>query len=131
MKPGGPAAVSFQNGKPIFSLPGYPVATMMTFTVFVAPTIRKMLGAEKLDPRVFIDAKMSRKVASTLGRRDFIRVKIEETEEGVLAVPIRAGGTGIVSSMVNADGIVEIPENVEGINEGERVRVALFPHIVV
>ncbi|MFB0560256.1 MAG: gephyrin-like molybdotransferase Glp [Candidatus Lokiarchaeia archaeon] len=130
MKPGSPTAVSFQNGKPFFSLPGYPVATMIAFSVFVAPTIRKMLGAEKLDPRVFVEAKMSRKVASTLGRRDFVRVKIEETDEGVLAVPLRAGGSGVVSSMVNADGIVEIPENVEGINEGERVRVALFPHIV-
>ncbi|MEM2985087.1 MAG: hypothetical protein QXL24_07685, partial [Candidatus Jordarchaeaceae archaeon] len=97
----------------------------------VAPTIRKMLGAEKLDPRIFVEAKMSRKVASTLGRRDFVRVKIEETREGVLAVPIRVGGSGVISSMVNADGIVEIPENVEGINEGEIVRVALFPHIVV
>jgi molybdopterin molybdotransferase len=115
----------------MFSLPGYPVATMIAFTVFVAPTIRKMLGAEKLDPRIFVEAKMSRKVTSTLGRRDFVRVKIEETEEGILAVPLRAGGSGIISSMVNADGIVEIPENVEGINEGERVKVALFPHIVV
>ncbi|MGQ9720696.1 MAG: molybdopterin molybdotransferase MoeA [Candidatus Jordarchaeum sp.] len=131
MKPGSPTAVSFLKGKPIFSLPGYPVATMMAFIVFVAPSIRKMLGAEKLDPRIFIEAKMSRKVASTLGRRDFVRVKIEETDEGILAVPLRAGGSGVVSSMVNADGIVEIPENVEGINEGERVRVALFPHIVV
>jgi len=131
MKPGSPAAVSFLDGKPMFSLPGYPVATMIAFTVFVAPTIRKMLGAEKLDPRVFVEAKMSRKVASTLGRRDFVRVKIEETDEGILAVPIRAGGSGVMSSMVDADGIVEIPENVEGINEAERVKVALFPHIVV
>ena len=131
MKPGSPTAAAYINGKPIFSLPGYPVSTMIAFIVFVAPTIRKMLGAEKLDPRTFVEAKMSRKVASTLGRRDFVRVKIEETREGVLAVPIRVGGSGVISSMVNADGIVEIPENVEGINEGEIVRVALFPHIVV
>ncbi|MEM2146431.1 MAG: molybdopterin molybdotransferase MoeA [Candidatus Jordarchaeaceae archaeon] len=130
-RPGSPAAFSFIEGKPMFSLPGYPVATMIAFTVFVAPTIRKMLGAEKLDPRVFIEAKMSRKVASTLGRRDFVRVKIEETDKGILAVPLRAGGSGVISSMVNADGIVEIPENVEGINEGEIVKVALFPHIVL
>ena len=130
-KPGSPTAIFFHRDKPVFCLPGYPVATMIAFTVFVAPAIRKMLGAERLDPRVFVEAKMSRKVASKLGRRDFIRVKIEETAEGYLAVPLRAGGSGIVSSMVNADGMVEIPENVEGINEGERVRVALFPHLVV
>lgn len=131
MKPGSPTAVSFQGDKPIFSLPGYPVATMIAFTVFVAPTIRKMLGAEKLDPRIFVEAKMSKKVASKLGRRDFVRVKIEEIDNDILAIPIRAGGSGIVSSMVYADGIVEIPENVEGINEEDRVRVALFPHIVI
>lgn len=130
MKPGSPVAFSFIEDKPIFSLPGYPAATIIAFTVFVAPSIRKMLGAGKLDPRVFVEAKMSGKVASTLGRRDFVRVKIEETDEGILAVPLRASGSGVMSSMVDADGLVEIPENVEGINEGELVRVALFPHIV-
>lgn len=129
IRPGGPAAVFLVGRKPVFCLPGFPVAAMVAFESIVAPSIRKMLGARRLDPRPVVEAILARRVPSTLGRRDFLRVKLEENKEGLVAIPLRTTGSGILSSMTRADGVVEIPEDVEGLDEGERVKVKLFPHV--
>ncbi|MEM2047433.1 MAG: molybdopterin molybdotransferase MoeA [Candidatus Jordarchaeales archaeon] len=128
IRPGGPTAVFFVSQKPVFCLPGFPVAAMIAFESIVAPSIRKMLGARKLDPRPVVEAVLTRRVPSTLGRRDFLRVKLEESEKGLVAIPLMAAGSGILSSMTRADGVVEIPEDVEGFDEGEKVKVKLFQY---
>ncbi|NVM30599.1 MAG: molybdopterin molybdotransferase MoeA [Candidatus Helarchaeota archaeon] len=126
IRPGSPTAIGFVNNIPIFCLPGFPVATMISFSIFVRPTIRVMLGT-KLDPRPFIYAELTKKIPSALGRRDFVRVTIEQKNGRILATPTRLKGSGIISSMVKSDGIIEIPEDVEGLEKGTTVTVRLFP----
>lgn len=127
MRPGGPTAFGLVQGKPVFLLPGFPVASMVVFETLVGPTIRKMMGAKYLDPRGEVSAILGSRVASTIGRRDYVRVRLQQTEEAVtVAYPVRSSGSGIISSMTKADGLIEIPEDSEGIEKGSKVTVKLF-----
>ena len=127
MRPGGPMTFGLVRGKHVFLLPGFPVAAMITFETFVGPTMRKMMGAKILDPRVQAEAVLGSRVPSTLGRRDIARVRLETNKDGTLvAIPLRIAGSGIISSMTKADGLIEIPENVEGLEKGSKVIVKLF-----
>ena len=128
MRPGGPTTVGIVNGKHVFLLPGYPVATMIAFETFVGPTIRRMMGASCLDPRCEVTALLGSRVPSALGRRDYVRVSLQADNQGeTIAHPLRSSGSGIVSSMTKADGLVEIPEDAEGLEKGSKVIVKLFP----
>ncbi|MEM1537236.1 MAG: molybdopterin molybdotransferase MoeA [Candidatus Nezhaarchaeales archaeon] len=124
IKPGMPTAVAIVKGKPVFSLPGFPVACMIAFEELVAPTIRKMLGVE--EEAVKVKAVASRYIPGEVGRRVYVRVKLEERNGRFYAHPVRTSGSGIISSMVKADGYIVIPENVEGVGEGEEVDVYLY-----
>ena len=73
-----------------------------------------------------IKARMGRKVPSTIGFRTFLRVSIRRGDDAYLADPITIRGSGIISSLVKADGIVVIPEDREGLEEGEEVTVELI-----
>jgi len=128
MRPGSPTAIAFIKNTPIFCLPGFPVATMISFETFVGFTIRKMLGANELDPRPVVKAVLNRQIPSKLGRRDFVRVKLSFDSEKMIyiAEPIRSSGSGIISSMVKADGILEIPENLEGYEVNSEILIKLF-----
>ncbi len=122
MRPGEPTGCALINGKLLFMLPGYPVASIVAFENFVKPAIQKMQGYYCDDyPRVKL--RLKRKIASSLGRRDFVRVKITQNCE---IEPIRVSGSGIITSLVRADGIVVVPENREGFEEGDFVEVMLF-----
>ncbi|NVM53128.1 MAG: molybdopterin molybdotransferase MoeA [Candidatus Helarchaeota archaeon] len=127
IRPGSPACIGFIANTPIFCLPGFPVATMISFEIFVRPTIRKMLGAKELDPRPLIQAELTKKIPSALGRRDFVRVTIQKKDSRILTTPTRLKGSGIISSMVKSDGIIEIPEDIEGLEKGTIVAVRQFP----
>jgi molybdenum cofactor synthesis domain-containing protein len=128
MRPGGPTTVGLVNGKHVFMLPGYPVANMIAFETFVGPTIRKMMGANCLDPRCQVNAVLGSRVPSALGRRDYVRVSLQVNSQGeTIAHPLRSSGSGIISSMTKADGLVEIPEDAEGLEKGSNVIVKLFP----
>jgi molybdenum cofactor synthesis domain-containing protein len=127
MRPGGPTTVGLVNGKHVFLLPGYPVATMIAFETFVGPTIRRMMGANCLDPRCQVTAVLGSRVPSALGRRDYVRVSLEVDSKGeIIAHPLRSSGSGVISSMTKADGLVEISEDEEGLEKGSRVVVKLF-----
>ncbi len=126
MRPGSPTAIAIVKNKPVFCLPGFPVATIIGFEDFVGPTIRKMQGASILDPRPIIKATLTRGIPSKLGRRDSARVKIERINGDYFATPIRISGSGIISSLVKADGVVKIPENIEGYEKNSVVNVYLY-----
>jgi len=128
MRPGSPTAIGFIKNKPVFCLPGFPVATMISFETFVGYTIRKMMNAKNLDPRPVIIARLTRQIPSQLGRRDFVRVRLrfDHNNNEYIAEPIRSSGSGIISSMVRASGILEIPEDLEGLEKDNKVIVKLF-----
>lgn len=128
MRPGKATGFGFADGKPIFMLSGYPVAALVGFEVFVEPTIRFMLHSfQEEGPK--IKAKLLRKVATPLGVRSFVRVKLSRRDDELLAEPLRLTGSGILSTMTRANGMLVVPENVEGFDEGEEVEVLLIQPI--
>ncbi|ACS90447.1 molybdenum cofactor synthesis domain-containing protein [Thermococcus sibiricus] len=119
IQPGKPTIIGVINEKAIFGLPGYPTSCLTNFTLLVAPLIRKLLGGEfKIE---YTRKRLTHKVFSVKGRRQFLPVKIKEET----AIPIMKG-SGAITSFINADGFVEVPENVEILEEGEEVNVILF-----
>lgn len=124
MRPGEPTGFGITGDKPIFMLPGNPVACFVAFETFIRPTLWKMQGANLKAYSAYPAVKgiLKRKIASEIGRRDFVRVKFD----GKYVEPIRVSGAGILSTLVRADGFVIVPENLEGFEEGEEVEVRLF-----
>ncbi|NJE85698.1 molybdopterin molybdenumtransferase MoeA [Thermococcus sp. CX2] len=119
IQPGKPTIIGLIDGKPIFGLPGYPTSCLTNFTLLVAPLLRKLLGRESEVRKV--KKRLAHKVFSVKGRRQFLPVKVE----GEKAVPILKG-SGAVTSFIDADGFIEVPENVEILDEGEEVEVTFF-----
>ncbi|MFQ6086525.1 MAG: gephyrin-like molybdotransferase Glp, partial [Candidatus Bathyarchaeia archaeon] len=128
MRPAMPTALAIVQGKPVFILSGYPVAAMFGFEVFVRPTILRLLGI-KQEPRPMLKARLTRRVASALGRRVYLRVFAFQKEGEFFAEPIRTRGSGVLSTMTKANGYIVIPEDREGLEEGETVIVNLFDKI--
>jgi len=105
------------------------LAAMIAFQVFAHPIMLKMLGAGEVLPRPTVRAKAIRRVPSAVGNRTFARVIVKKSDGEFLFEPLRTSGSGVISSMVRANGIVVILENKEGIEEGETVDVTLLKPI--
>ncbi|SLM31543.1 MoeA1 [Desulfamplus magnetovallimortis] len=112
--------------KAVWGLPGHVVSAMVVFRVVVLPFLRNLRGITNcVFSGIKIPAKLTRNVASAQGRTDYIRVKLvreDGNNPGILAVPI-LGKSGLIRTMVMADGLLEVPENVEGIEKGDIVMV--------
>jgi len=125
MRPSMPTGLAVVDGKVVVSLPGYPVSAYIAFLEFVHPLLSHMLETSLL-PRPKVKAKLSRRVVGVLGSRTYVRVLVAHTDEGCVAQPVRSSGAGILSSLVQANGFVIVPEHVEGYEEGHEVDVELF-----
>ena len=125
MRPGMPTGLAILQHKPVFVLSGNPVASTVGFEVFARPTLLRLMGIES-EPRPMLKAKLTQRVASSLGSRVFLRVNTYRKEEEFFAEPVRVKGSGILTTMTKANGYVVIPENREGIEEGESVTIHLF-----
>ncbi len=128
IRPGMPTALAILEGKPVFVLSGNPVAATVGFEMFARPTLFGFLGVDEARPAV--EAKLTRRVVGALGRRVFLRVFVSERDGTFFAEPVRVSGSGMISTITKANGYVLIPENREGIEDGETVRVHLFSPIV-
>jgi molybdopterin molybdotransferase len=120
-----PTGLAVVNGKPIVSLPGYPVSAYLAFIEFVHPLIAHLLRTHFL-PLPTVRVKLNRRVPGILGSRTYVRVRVTDDKDGLVAEPVRTSGAGILSSLVQANGFIIVPENVEGYEEGELVDVELF-----
>jgi len=127
IRPGMPTALAILKGKPVFVLSGNPVAATVGFEVFTRPTLLKLLGVNEARP--VIEAKLTRRVAAALGRRVFLRVRVFERNGSFFAEPVRVTGSGVITTMTKANGYVIIPENREGLEEGESVKAHLFSSV--
>ncbi|MHA1762824.1 MAG: molybdopterin molybdotransferase MoeA [Promethearchaeota archaeon] len=128
MRPGSPLLIALFKESLVFCLPGTPVASYVGFLKVIGPTLRKMMGCFKIDPRIEIVAKISKDVpVSSLGHLNYLRVKIAREDNELVAIPVKLKGSGIISSLTQSDGIVEIPPFQEGLKKGEKVFVKLFP----
>ena len=131
MRPAMPTALAVVEGKPVLVLSGNPVAAMFGFEVFAKPLLSRLQGLAQDETRPTVEARMSRKATGALGRRTYLRVLVSRKEKGFVAEPISARGSGILSTMTKANGYVVIPENREGLREGEIVSVHLLDNIGV
>lgn len=105
--------------KMLIGLPGYPMSALSDYYIFVQPYLRRAMGFERAP--AFVEATLARKHPSTVGRYEFLPVRLE----GERAIPLTKGSSSI-SALADADGYVEIDENTEVVEEGARVRVRLF-----
>ena len=126
LRPGMPTALAALKGKPVMVLSGNPVAAIVGFEVFARPLICRMLGMGKEESRPAVKAVMTRKLATPLGRKTFVRVRVCEKDGKYQADPVSTRGSGAISTMTRGNGFVIVPENREGILEGEFVTVHLF-----
>jgi len=122
--PGKPTLLGIINNKPVIGNPGYTVSAIVAFEKFVQPLICRMLGTrEPLRPKIRV--KTARKMASKLGIEEFIRVKLGRVKDTVVASSLPRGA-GSVTTLTEADGIIRIPNHMEGIKAGEPVEAELL-----
>jgi len=128
MKPGKPLIAGVVDGVPVFGLPGHPAAITVSFDTFIEPLLVKMTGERTpchIPSRRTVRALFSRNLSSSSGREEHVRVAVEKRDDALWAVPV-LGKSGLVRTLVRADGIVIIPMNKSGVYEGEEVEVRLF-----
>jgi putative molybdopterin biosynthesis protein len=124
MMPGKPTVLGVVGNKPVMGNPGYPVSAIMAFEQFIRPMLYRFLGTVPPErPRV--KARTARKMASKLGIDEFVRVKLGQVDNTIVASPLPRGA-GSVTTLTEADGIIAIPSHVEGIRAGETTEVALL-----
>src|SRR5208282_4767273 len=116
------------EGVPVFGLPGHPAAVSICFEIFIQPVLGLLSGLkEKFQHYATntVKARLSKNVSSPQGREEHIRVMIEEKDDGLWAVPV-LGKSGLITTLVKADGTFVIPLNKNGVENGETVEVRLF-----
>ena len=135
MKPGKPLAFGTVRGAangavvakniPHLGLPGNPVSTMVTFELFARPAILKMMGKENLAKPV-IEAVIEKPIVNSDGRRVFARATVEKRNGQYFARPTGPQGSGILTSMILANGLAIVPEDKPGVEAGDVVQVMML-----
>lgn len=128
LKPGKPLIGGVIDGVPVFGLPGHPAAVSICFQIFIRPLLGRLCGVAERFPQyrhMVVKAKVSRNISSPQGREEHIRVIIEEREDGLWAIP-GMSKSGLISTLVKADGTFIIPMHSNGIEKGGVVEVRLF-----
>lgn len=124
MMPGKPTALGRVSGKPVLGMPGYPVSAILAFEEFGQPLLALWQG-RSLSERPTAGAIPFQALPSRPGMEEFIRVKLGQVAENLVAVPLPRGA-GTVSSLSRADGIIRIPAQAEGLAEGTITPVTLI-----
>lgn len=124
IRPGKPTGVGVINGKPVFMLSGFPVSSYIGFKLLVKPCISMLTGTRDLPPPR-IRGRITRRVAKPAGIRAFVRVRVMDRGGGLIVEPLMLTGSGLLSTLTKGNGVLEIPEMLEGHDEGEEVEVEL------
>jgi len=109
---------------PIIGVPGYPVSAALTIDIFVEPIIAQWLGRRKNELEI-VSATLTRKIVSPPGDDDYVRVTVGKVGDKLLAAPL-SRGAGVITSLVQADGLALIPRGTQGLEAGEPVSVHLY-----
>jgi len=129
VRPGHPVVLGVVNGEagtgtPVLGAPGYPVSAALTFDIFAAPLLARLEGAPPPEGPV-AQARLARKLASTMGMDDWVRVRLGRVGGQLVATPLPRGA-GVLTSLVRADGLLVVPAALEGHHAGEDVTVRLL-----
>jgi len=122
--PGKPVIIGAIEQTPVFGIPGYPVSAIIAFEQFVYPLMCQMLGQTE-KKRTLATVTPSKKIASKLGVEEFVRVKLGKVDQKIVATPLPRGA-GCITSLTEADGILRIPNNSEGISADETAPAELL-----
>jgi molybdopterin molybdotransferase len=125
IKPGRPTAFGLRDGKPIFSLPGNPVSSLLTFEEFVRPALLKMMGHCRV-LRPMVKATLKAGIRKKPGRVNFVRVAVEQENGKFFVQSAGKQDTGYLKTLLLADGIAVIPAERGDLSAGERVNVHLL-----
>lgn len=127
ISPGKPTLIASVAGKPVFGLPGHPVSALVVAKVFLTPFLGYLQGGElKRTPAGRqVKAELLTSLHAAQGREDYVRVKLEERPGLAGARPV-FGKSGMLSTLVAADGFIVLPIHAEGVAAGETVDVFLF-----
>ena len=124
IKPGKPAILGQAKGKPVVGIPGYPVSAWVVMENIVKPVVRKLNYRNIKEPQK-LQAIITKRVMSSLKYEEFVRVKLGYINGKYVATPVKRGA-GTITSLVHADGVLRVPQNVEGIEEGQSVEIELL-----
>ncbi len=128
MKPGKPLAFGVIGKTPLLGLPGNPVSAIVSFETFARPAILTMLGKPRFT-RPYVEAILQDRAENNAGRRNYIRVHVERGEDGqYIARTTGEQGSGILTSITSANGLLEMPPEVLEYKPGERVRVTMLDY---
>lgn len=128
IKPGRTISIYNVSGVPVFCVSGLPVAALISLEAFYNEFLKHETGL--VGSRIRVKARLTERVANRDAKRAYLRVTLKNTEMGVVAEPLRITGSGILSSLLKANGLVVIPENVEGLEENEIVDVTVIGDVV-
>jgi putative molybdopterin biosynthesis protein len=122
--PGKPAILGIAGQKPVVGVPGYPVSAIVVAREIIEPALARFLGQGSVS-RPMVKAVLPKRMASHLGTEELVRVTLGRVDSRLVAVPLRRGA-GVITTMVQADGLMRIPSLSEGVNAGEEVNIELL-----
>ena len=126
VKPGKPTTMAIIGRKPVFSLPGHPASALLIFHLITKPIIQKLAGRSSTEINA-VKAIAGKRMFSAKGRRTFVMVNLgRDRLNKLVAEPVETGASGAITTLAKADGYLEIPENVQFIDENEKVVVTLL-----
>jgi molybdopterin molybdotransferase len=121
IKPGRPVAMGIIGGTPLIGLPGNPVASFVTFVHVVRPTVLALAGANQ-QPLVPMPVRAAFSYKKKIARREYVRVNLRKGDDGTLEVTkFPREGAGLLSSLVDTDGLVELGEEITLVQPGQTV----------
>jgi molybdopterin molybdotransferase len=130
IKPGRPVAMGIIRGTPLVGLPGNPVASFVTFVHVVRPTVLALSGAAKALP-VPMPVRAAFSYKKKIGRREYVRVTLRRAADGALeAIKFPREGAGLLSSLVDTDGLVELGEAITKVAPGETVGFLGYENLI-
>jgi len=127
ISPGKPTIIARVGSRAIFGLPGHTASAMVVAEVFLTPFLSHLQGEKDFPKKCYheVEARLGRNIESTSGREDYFRVKLKKQGEEWIAEPI-FGKSGLISTLVEADGLLRVERNVEGLYQDQQVRVMVF-----
>ena len=127
ISPGKPTIIAEIGSKAVFGLPGHVASAMVVAEIFLAPFLARLSGKKAISEKTLfnVDAELSRNIESASGRDDYIRVRLVRKDDRIMAEPI-FGKSGLISTLVEAHGLIMIDRNTEGLYKGQHVSVIVF-----
>jgi molybdopterin molybdotransferase len=128
IRPGKPTILARQGNKALFGLPGHAASAMVIFTLFVRPLLRVFVGLGSGHGLQIVKVITAQQIPSIIGREDYVRVRLIPSEDkgSPQASPVY-GKSGLLNPLVQADGLLPIGRDIEGLDKGTEAHVLLFP----